>query len=431
MNRNRFRQLAGFYENELTNRFLSYWLPRCEDRENGGFVNCFDNSGAELVSRDKYCWSQGRFVWIFSKLASTKAPIFTAAQRAEFLRLAGQGVRFLMDHCLIGEDDWRCVFLLDEWGNPKRVEPYDRYDTSIYADCFVVAGLSMYALQTGDKEVYDFARKLYLSILKRVEDRQFETLPYPLSKGLRAHGIPMILSNISKDMYLASRRLEPEASGRYRANMTGFTADTLEHFMDGNGLIHEIITEGNQFFPQLLGNHINPGHSIEDAWFMYDSAELGGHPEWTEKIVRMVESTLEAGWDKEYGGILHFAALTGGEPAGDNTGYEEEPMSKQLSGWGDKLWWVHSEALYTTLRTYVKTGDERFLDWHEKIFNYVYHTFPNRDPEIREWEQIRDRTGAAKNEVVALPVKDPYHVMRNLILIIELLYGQLQEGERQ
>ena len=31
-------------------------------------------------------------------------------------------------------------------------------------------------------------------------------------------------------------------------------------------------------------------------------------------------------------------------------------------------------------------------------------------------------------KVVALPVKDPYHIIRNLILIIELLYAQLEKN---
>ena len=86
MDKNRLLLLRGFYENELKNRFLSYWLPRCEDREFGGFVNCFTNDGKTLVSRDKYCWSQGRFVWMFAKLATLRAPIFSAEERAVFLR---------------------------------------------------------------------------------------------------------------------------------------------------------------------------------------------------------------------------------------------------------------------------------------------------------------------------------------------------------
>ena len=67
-------------------------------------------------------------------------------------------------------------------------------------------------------------------------------------------------------------------------------------------------------------------------------------------------------------------------------------------------------------------ANQAFLDWHDKLFDYTFATFPNPDPEIREWIQIRQRDGTPQDKVVALPVKDPYHIARNLILILELLY---------
>ncbi|MGN0987462.1 MAG: AGE family epimerase/isomerase [Otoolea sp.] len=423
--------MAGFYENELTNRFLSFWIPRCVDKENGGFVNCFDNHGEHLVSKDKYVWSQGRFVWVFSKLAEMQAPIFSKKQREGFLALAKHGVDFLMEHCLMGEDDWRCIFLLDEKGNPKYVDGCDRLDMSVYADCFVVGGLAMYATQADAKDVYWFAKNLYCSILDRVEKKDFQTLPYPLSGTLRAHGIPMILSNITKDIYYASLKYEPDYSQGALKRMEEFTGDTLEHFVDNQYLLHEIITEDNQFFNKTLGMHINPGHTLEDVWFMLDTAELTGHQEWKEKIYRLALNALSTGWDEEYGGLLHFASVEGGCPSGDNEGYEEEPMSKQLSGWGDKLWWVHSEALYTTLRCYRDTGNKEFLNWHQRLFDYTYSLYPNRNPEIFEWVQIRERDGRPAEKVVALPVKDPYHIMRNLILILECIYKMIGKEEQR
>ena len=103
-------KLRGFFENELTNNILSFWLPRCVDEVNGGYFNCFDNLGKNLVSRDKYTWSQGRFVWVFSKLAMMDCGTFTEKERKHFLDLAKKGRDFLEKHCVLGEDDWRCVF---------------------------------------------------------------------------------------------------------------------------------------------------------------------------------------------------------------------------------------------------------------------------------------------------------------------------------
>ena len=102
-------------------------------------------------------------------------------------------------------------------------------------------------------------------------------------------------------------------------------------------------------------------------------------------------------------------------------------MTRQLANWSDKLWWVHSEALYSTLLCGFRSGDQRFFDWYRRVFTYTFQTFPNPDRELREWIQIRSREGKPEERVVALPVKDPYHITRNLILILELLDRQLND----
>jgi N-acylglucosamine 2-epimerase len=78
------------------------------------------------------------------------------------------------------------------------------------------------------------------------------------------------------------------------------------------------------------------------------------------------------------------------------------------------------------LLLYKRTGRRIFLEWHDKVFDYTYEKFPNPQREIREWIQILRRDGLPQDKVVALPVKDPYHITRNLILIIELLYDMLK-----
>ena len=430
MNRNDMMKLFGFYQNELKSQILPFWLKRCVDREHGGFINCFDNRGERLCSYDKYTWSQGRFVWMFARLASTPAPVFSREEREQYLTLAGHGADFLMKHCLMGADDWRCVFLMERDGTPKPLEPGAPLDMSIYADCFVIAGMAMYAYASGDRAAYDFARRLYESGIDRVQRNSFHTLPYPLSDRFRAHGIPMIFSNVTRELIRAAQKLDTDYVPILLANLEGFAEDILTHFVDDDDVMHEVIRRDNTFFPQILGQHMNPGHTIEDAWFLFDAADLCGRPEWEAKIERIALQALKNGWDDAFGGILHFTGIHGGEPVGDTAGIEDETMTRQLSGWNDKLWWIHSEALYTTLLCYFRSGNEVFLDWHERVFDYVFRTFPNPDPEIREWIQIRMQNGQPQEKVVALPVKDPYHISRNLILIIELLARELEALEK-
>ncbi|MBQ6902459.1 MAG: AGE family epimerase/isomerase [Oscillospiraceae bacterium] len=419
------KKLYGFFENELTNQILSFWMPRCEDKEYGGFINCFDNKGEKLASYDKYTWSQGRFVWMFARLAGSPAVMFTKEERDEFLRLAKQGADFLEKHCLMGEDDWRCVFLMNRDGSPKRVEGWEQLDMSIYADCFAVIGMARYALESGDIKKYEFAKKLHESCVNRVNNNSFNTLPYPLSAKYRAHGIPMIMSNTTKELCLAADKLDTEYGKTLRELVKRYTEDILDNFVDENNVMHEIImSDDNSFFPQILGQHMNPGHTIEDAWFMLEACDLCRCPQWEEKIYDVAETAFKNGWDETYGGLLHFCGVNGGEPVGDMTGVENETMTKQLLDWDSKLWWVHSEALYTSLLCHLRSGDEKFLKWFERVFEYTFNTFPGKNPEVREWIQIRSRDGSPQEKVVALPVKDPFHITRNIILILEALYNE-------
>lgn len=89
--------------------------------------------------------------------------------------------------------------------------------------------------------------------------------------------------------------------------------------------------------------------------------------------------------------------------------------------WCNKLWWVHSEALYALMLAYEHSGDSWFMDTYWKLHDYVFGTFPNPNREIGEWIQIRDRQGQPEDKVVALPVKDPYHITRAFMHLIKSL----------
>ena len=73
--------------------------------------------------------------------------------------------------------------------------------------------------------------------------------------------------------------------------------------------------------------------------------------------------------------------------------------------------------------------DEKFRALYDKVSEYVFRVFPNPDKEVGEWIQILGRENKPLDKVVALPVKDPYHIMRNFMLIIELLWDDIQEND--
>lgn len=67
----------------------------------------------------------------------------------------------------------------------------------------------------------------------------------------------------------------------------------------------------------------------------------------------------------------------------------------------------------------MRTGRADLFACHDRAHRYTMATFPAGPG--REWIQIRDRAGAPLEATVALPVKDPFHIARALLLLVELL----------
>lgn len=418
------RNSLDFYTEHLKEVLLPFWLTRSIDYEYGGYYTCFDNEGKNLLSTDKYTWSQGRMVWIFSELSSMSC--FTEDERKKFLELAKLGAEFLMKNCLL--ENGSCTFLMSRDGTPKPSGEYTELDISISADCFVIMGLSRYAVASGNTDALDFAEKLYNTVIERRKTGNYKTEPYPTPSGYKAHGgHSMTMLITSHELSNGLRALNRDNWKYIDQKADEYMNSTLSLFVDKNWVLHEMVSDKGEFVSDtLLGRYVNPGHTVEDAWFIIHQALRKDDREIIQKVCCIIKKIFEIGWDDVYGGLFLFADQDGGQPKGSITGLENEKMVKKvLNDWSNKLWWPHSEALYTTLLAYSLTQDEDFLNLYNKVFEYTFKTFPNPDSEIGEWIQIRNREGEPEQKVVALPVKDPFHIIRNVILIIHLLQNKL------
>lgn len=408
------QEMREFYLSHFRTQIYPFW-EKAMDETYGGCYTCFDNMGEKLLSTDKFTWSQGRMLWVLSNLC--KRDILDGSQKAKALRWAEQTANFLMAHCLLPNGN--CTFIMDREGHAKG--DGEVLDTSVYADCFAVIGLAAFGGLAQRLDALCFARELYERIEARVASGNYMTAPYPEPKGYRAHGIPMILTNTARTLAdaLSEARL-PEAD-KFDTIAHAHAVDILTNFVDENYVIHEFIpTNGGFDTDSLIGRYINPGHTIEDVWFLMTEWERRNDKPAIEKTLLVLEKALQNGWDKEYGGILLFRDMSGADPQGSLAGFEQEPMADKVQAdWQSKLWWVHSEALYSSLMGWASYQRPLCQEYYKKIFDYTFSTFPEKSG--REWIQIRDRQGNPESRIVALPVKDPFHIMRNLIMILDLL----------
>lgn len=411
MNKN---SLKNFYADLVQDNFIPYW-SKFIDLEYGGILNCINNYGDQMVGNEKFTWSQGRWLWLLGRLHHlNKQGVFPRISQKDLEKWMKGTWDFIRRYSLY--DQSICCYVLTREGQKKKDPRTGRYDASIYADCFALIGMSQYVKTMEYREGYEIAESLYHSIVRRIEANDFLTEPYPIQDGYRIHGIPMILVNTVYEYILMKQGfgMETEVEVDYARTKLEFI---LNEMYDEQGYIREYRSAPDRENTHLLDRHINPGHTLEDAWFWVEFLQqFGNLEEYLPKISKIVKTTFQAGWDEEYGGLLRFVDYEGGRPRGItlDSAYEKLIMNT----WDMKLWWPHSEILYLFLLMYELTKDEEFWGFYEKSFTYTFTTFPNQ--ELGEWIQIRTRDGLPEEKLVALPVKDPFHIVRNFIKIVEL-----------
>lgn len=404
--------ILEFYKAQIEDDFVPYW-KKFEDSENGGILNCINNYGDKKISDNKFIWSQGRYLFILGKLYELEKNKLLENINSKHIRAhMDKTYNFISKY---GIYDDKCCYLVDYKGNKLIDEKTGRYYASIFADCFAVIGMAQYANIIESREAALEAYRLYKSVVKRIGENNYLTEPYPIPDGYKVHSIPMILINTTYEIIRMLKKIGFDFEDEIQFGLSQI--DTIMTVFYDDGLIREHVSTSENYETRLLDRHINPGHTLEDLWFIieflkdYDDVEP-----YLEKIIYIAKKTFDLGWDKEYGGLLRFVDKEGGVPKGEYNGSDYEKLILDTNDM--KLWWPHSEILYLFLFLYELSGDEEMMTYYEKASNYVFDTFPNK--EIGEWIQIRKRDGSPEDKLVALPVKDPFHILRNYIKIVEL-----------
>jgi N-acylglucosamine 2-epimerase len=373
-------EIETLYRKTLLDDVIPFWMNRLDPR--GGIDTCLDDDG-RVVSRDRWGWSQWRAVWVFSKLFNAIEP------RPEWKDAAWRIYEFVSAHPLA---DGHWPLLLDGDGNVKR-----GYE-SIATDGFALYGLVELWRATREPRVLELARRTFRAMEESLrKDDPLPTWPYPTPSGSIAQGVSMCASLFYHEL--------AEATGDAEAREAAFLHHrrVMDVFWRPNrNLILERLRRDGSELPPPQGTTVVLGHAIESLWFQMQVARD------RETILRAaagIKRHLEVGWDAEYGGLLL---------AIDADGRSDVDWKFADS----KLWWPHTEALYATLLAYEHTREAWCLEWHERIREYSFRNYP--DPR-GEWRQKLDRRGRPISDVVALPVKDPFHLPRALIYCIKTL----------
>jgi len=387
------RDLRDLLHRHLMQHVMPFWLEHSGD-DAGGINTCLDDEG-RLISRDKWMWSQWRAVWVFSHLYDS------FGHESVWLDLADHVMSFCIRHgWLESEQAW--AFRLDASG-----AVIDGYE-SISVDAFAIYGLNAYYQVTGSDAASRWARRTADALISRLQrpHDQLPHAPYPVPDGARMHGIPMICSLVLWELG------QSLGEDRYREAAVGLSQEVFAHFYDpARDVVLERIGADGKELPPPLGSTVVPGHVIEDMWFQ---AHIAGERSDTVTLGQcwpLIRRHLELGWDAEHGGLLLAIDADGRADVG-----WRHPDAK--------LWWPHTEALYALLLAYEHSRQPWCLDWYERIHDYAFNHFPHP---AGDWRQKLNRQGQPLEEVVALPVKDPFHLPRALMLSVGALDRMLKD----
>ena len=382
--------MAAWLRGHLFGHVLPFWERHAFDAK-GGLLTCVHDTG-EVLSTEKWLWSQWRAVWVFSRIYRSLGRDARWLQRA----------RHIADFCLrsgwdANADGWALVAAQD--GTILR-----GYE-SIYVDAFAIYGLAELYRAGGDAEMLRIARRTADAALRKLA-RPYDRIPhfpYPIPSGAKPHGIPMLWSFTLAELGIAC------GDQRYLHAADALSEEIFRDFYrPKRGLMLEYVRPDGGDFNAPLGTAVVPGHAIESMWFQaHIAAQRGRNESRLGAVYPAILRHLARGWDAEGGGGIRLAIDADGK----------EPV-----GWNfadTKLWWPQTEALYAALLGWEQTRRPEFLGWYEKLWRLCLDHYV--DWENGEWRQKLDRSFRPVSEVIALPVKDPFHLPRSLILQIELL----------
>lgn len=397
MDKNRLQGYRDWIQSEL-DACVKFWLTHGMDQEHGGVYTCLDRKG-EIYSTDKSVWMQGRCGWMFAHLCRVYGV------KEEWLAASKSCLDFMEAHCINHAAGGRMYFTVTEDGQPLRQRRY------YFSEAFYALANAEYYGVTGEKEHLDRARRAYNLYWDLAHG-----MPDPVGMGPktiaetrtgRAFGIPMIILNVIGTLL----QVDPEHKAEYDERAQACVDEIFRYHVhpELKCVLENVAEDGTPRLYYTEGRVVNPGHDIEGVWFMLEHAQRTGDQELVAKAAQIFDWAIEAGWDKEYGGLLYFTDCLGKPPEA----YEHDM----------KLWWPHNEILIASLMLYRDTDQEKYLDWFGKTLDYCKEHFA--DPENGEWYGYLRRDGLpTQPSTKGSTFKGPFHLPRCLIACDTML-GEL------
>ena len=350
------------------------------DTECGGILTHLDREG-RVWCYDKNVWFMGRAMYTYSLVYNT------LDRKEEYLTLADNMYEFLKK--CEGEGG-RLPFIVNREGEPLVVN--DAY----YSETFAAIGCAEYYLATGRRDVLESAVK-YFDIAYELYKKSLEPSEADgASARTKALGPSMIM--LSTAQVFRKVRMEP-----YHRIARECAEEILTH-LTPRGLLENVLFDGG-FLDTPHGREINPGHSLEAAWFLLAEGIFRSNERFKRAARQIVDLSMSLGY--KGGGIIAFC---------DCDGHPSTYLE-----WDMKIWWPQCEAIIANMLCYRTFGDEKYLKDAMALKEYCFTHYS--DSECGEWYGYLHYDGTLASTLKGNLSKGPFHLPRMLILMHRMISG--------
>jgi len=419
-------QIAGCLDQcreHLTGELLPFWLDRCLDRENGGFITHFDKDGNDTGEDEKSMLAQMRTIYT---MASAHRAGFGAGRCAEY---AEAGVDFVLER-MWDQSYGGFYWTTDRKGNVK-------IDKKIlYGLSFAIYALSEYTLATNDRRGRHYAEHVFDLLKKYCADtmyggyfEMFERnwqLCGPGSGGgdrktLDVHmhlmeafttlyectGAEIHRRTLIEDIELLVKRIcHPE----YGTGIPQFWAD----WTVAPQIKFDIVWGWDRFAESGQKEHAedntSAGHNVEFAWLLAHATDIlqWGWDRYRDVIKKAIDHGKANGIDPEFGGVYTEGPHAGGV-------YDT-----------DKEFWQQAEVMIGMLEAALRFGPERYWPAYLNVHRFVFEKMINHA--VGEWWPLLDRRGKPIWTHMSHSWKVNYHTVRCMVQCIKRLEKLLENA---
>jgi len=417
------QQLANEIEASIQTQLLNKWYPAAVDLKHGGFLSNFSHDFKAEEKQEKMIVSQSRHIWTTAKAA------MYYPEKEDYLEMSRQGFLFLEDN-FWDEEFGGFYTLTDQSGE---VLSSGAEVKTAYGNAFAVFGLAAYFQASGDTAALALAQKAFHWLEAHSHD--------PVHKGffqsLARDGSPLIdrtalpsTSQIGYKDQNSSIHLLEAFTELYQVWRDPLLGERLKEMLY---LIRDtMVTDKGYLTLFFLPNwdpvsyrdstqslidqhhsldHVSFGHDVETAYLMLEAAHVLGieDPKIMEVAKKMVDHSLDYGWDRKVGGFYDGGYYFKGE--------EELTIVKDT-----KNWWAQAEGLNTLLIMADYFPEDKMAYFEKFQQQWVYIKKYIIDQEHGEWyagglDKEPHHQQTRKGHIW----KTPYHNFRSLANCVQRL----------